>query len=251
MAIPTLENGSRIIDAEFLASKTPPAPPNAKVLNPEAMAKSIDLVAAELNKLVSKTDSDRFTTDGRMAAFLHRELKLTLYEASQDEFWHFVAVLKCPNYVAWRWFSPKLNAVPKNRFLGAWYKNALGRLWWWAEYTHNPILEKEGYSRTIKAAESQEFMRDTIENSLCGNRDLVNSLCDAAFPASGPRLIGDEIREMVKRINAMLVTTALDALEAAEVNEVVKSVVKEMKAPERKADAKPKKQGLLARLTGR
>jgi len=256
MAIPLLEDGSNIVDAAFLSSQYPSPPANAKVVNPEAdIVGAVDSVAAEFNKLADKEipDRERPATDAKMAEFLHRELRITLHEASQHQFWHYVAVMKCPRYVAWRWFNATMNSVPKRQFIGPWYRNALGRLWWWAEYTHDPLAQSDRYSRTTRAGQSQEFMRNTIENSLCGNRDLVKSLCDAAFPIAGPRMKDEVHREMIKRINAMLVTTAIDALQPSEIDEVVKSVVKEINLGAEAATVRtrPRKRGVLGRLVGR
>jgi len=229
MSIPLLENGPSIVDAAFLSSKSPTSPSKAKVANPEAeIVAVIDEIAAEFNKVAGEEIEDRPATDAKMARFLHQKLDLTLCEAAQHQFWHYVAVVKCPQYVAWRWFNENMNSVPKRQYTGPWYRNAFGRLWWWAEYTQDPTAGVDRYARTIRAGQSQEFMRNTIENSLCGNRALVKSLCDAAFPAAGPRMIDDVHRKMIKRVNAMLVTTAIDALQPGEIDEVVETVVKEI-----------------------
>jgi hypothetical protein len=254
MDIPLLENGPSIVDSVFLSSKSPIPPPDAKVANSEAhIVAVIDGIAAEFIKLAGEDIEDRPATDARMAEFLHRELKLTLHQASQHQFWHYVAVVKCPQYVAWRWFNASNNSVQKRQYIGPWYRNALGRLWWWAEYTQDPAAGKDRYARTLRAGQSQEFMRNTIENSLCGNRALVKSLCDAAFPAAGPKMIDDVHRKMIVRVNAMLGTTAIDALEPSEIDEVVKSVVKEIHlvAEAATAHVAPRRRGFLSRLAGR
>lgn len=253
MAVPILENGSSVVDAGFLSSEHPSPPANTKVMNTDAdIMGAIDKVIAEFKKLSEKELTDRPATDSKMAAFLHQELKLTLFEASNRQFWHYLTVVRCPEYVSWR-FKKGTNPTAKYLFLGPWYRNALGRLWWWAEYSHDPAAGNDKYSRTIRAGQSQEFMRNTIENSFCGNRALVRRLCDAAFPAVGTSMKDEQHREMIKRINAMLVTTALDTLQASEIDVVVKSIVKEMKTSGEPATAQaaPKKRGFLGRLVGR
>ena len=254
MDIPLLENGSRIVDATFLSSQNPSPPSNAEVANGDAdIVGVIDKIAAEFMKLTGQEIEDPPATDAGMAELLHRELKLTLYQAAQPGFWHYMAVVKCPQYVAWRWFNAKMNSVPKRQYVGSWYRNAFGRLWWWAEYTRDPETAKDQYARTVSAGQSQEFMRNTIENSLCGNRALVRSLCDAAFPASGIQMKDEQHRDLIKRVNAMLVTTALDALPPSEIDEVVKSLVKEMGILGEPVGAQktPGRKGFLNRLVGR
>jgi hypothetical protein len=254
MDIPLLENGSSIVNAAFLSSQKPSPPSNAEVANGDAdIVGVIDKIAAEFIKLTGQKIDNRPATDARMAEFLHRELKLTLYQAAQRKFWHYIAVVKCPQYVAWRWFDDKKNSVPKAHYTGPWHRNAFGRLWWWAEYTRDSEAGKDQYARTVRAGRSQEFMKNTIENSLCGNRALVRSLCDAAFPASGIHMKDEQHRALVVRANAMLVTTALDALQPSEIDEVVKSLVREMNiSGEPEATRKtPRSKGFLNRLVGR
>jgi len=251
---PLLENGPSIVDAAFLCLQNPSPPSNAEVVNTDAgIVAVIDEIAAEFTKLTRQGIENRPLTDARMAELLHRKLKLTLCEAAERRFWNYVAVVKCPQYVAWRWFNDKKNSVPKSRYIGPWYLNAFGRLWWWAEYTRDPDEAKDQYARTVRAGRSQELMKNTIENSLCGNRALVRSLCDAAFPESGIQMKDEQHRALVARANAMLVTTALDALQPDEIDAVVKSIARQVNisgAPEAARRA-PKRKGFLDRLTGR
>ena len=254
MDIPLLENGLSIVNAAFLSSKNPSPPSNAEVVNDDAaIVGVIDGIAVEFIKLTGRKIDDRPATDARMAEFLHRELKLTLYQAAQRKFWHYIAVVKCPQYVAWRWFDDKKNSVPKTHYVGLWHRSAFGRLWWWAECTRDSEAGKDQYAHTVRAGRSQEFMKNTIENLLCGNRGLVKSLCDAAFPASGIQMKDKQHRALVTRVNTMLVTTALDALQTSEIDKVVKSLVKEMNiSGEPEATQKtPRRKGFLSRLVGR
>jgi len=254
MDIPLLENGSSIVDAAFLSSQNPSPPSNAEVANDDAdIVGVIDGITAEFIKLTGQKIEDRPATDARMAEFLHRELKLTLYLAAQRKFWQYIAVVRCPQYVAWRWFNAKMNSVPKTHYIGPWHRNAFGRLWWWAEYTRDSQAGKDQYARTVRAGQSQEFMKNTIENFLCGNRALVRSLCDAAFPASGIQMKDEQHRALVKRVNAMLVTTALDALQPGEIDKVVKSLVKELNISGQLEGTQktPRRKGFFNRLVGR
>ena len=251
---PLLENGPAIVDTAFLSAQNPSPPSSAEVTNDNSdVVRVIDRIAAELIELTRQKLDDKPATDAKMAKLLHRELRLTLHQAAQHKFWHYVAVVKCPQYVAWRWFNAKLNSVPKRQYIGPWYRNAFGRLWWWAEYTHDTEAGKDQYARTVRAAQSQEFMRNTIENSLCGNRALVKSLCDAAFPASGSQMTDEQHRELVKRVNAMLVTTALDALQPDETDGLVVSLVREITISRgsEASQTTPRRRAFLNRLVGR
>lgn len=231
MRIPILTtNGAFIVDTDFLSSQSPTQVPDVAahieyVSSGEDPA--LDSLAQRFNNLADNDKVDKPSTDGEMAAFIHQNLKLSRFEASHHQFWHYLTVVKCQKYVIWRW--RKEGAVPKRQYVGPWWRNALGRLWWWAEVTHDPDSDNERYRRTIRAAGSQEFMRDTIENLLCGNRNLVRALCDTCFPGKSDRLTDREIREIIKRINALLVTTTIDSLNENEVNNLVMDVYKNIR----------------------
>jgi len=255
MDLPLLENGSSIVDVAFLSSQNPSPPANSEVVNDDAdIVSVISEIAAEFRKQAERSIDDRPGTDAALAALLHRRLELTLNQAAQRKFWHYIAVVKCPQYTAWRWFNAKKGIVPKTRYIGPWHRNAFGRLWWWAECTRDPdAAEKDQYVRTVRAGQSQEFMKNTIENLLCGNRAVVASLCDAAFPESGVYMKDEQHRDLVKRVNAMLVTTALDALSPSEIGAVVQSLAEGMHMAEEPMD-KPtprRKRGIFTRLVGR
>ncbi|MBI3851389.1 MAG: hypothetical protein HY298_14095 [Verrucomicrobia bacterium] len=66
---------------------------------------------------------------------LHKALNgLTVREASDADFWAYIACIGCPQYVRWRWDTPLPNTL-WIRFAGNIRRNALSRLWWWAEIT--------------------------------------------------------------------------------------------------------------------
>lgn len=227
MRLPLLENGPLLID-NMISLPSPPLPNGTDISisytgSGEEMP-NLETIANYFNQLADNTITERFSTDGEAAVFIHEKLRLSPFEASHHKFWHYLAVVECPRYVAWRWFSDTINTVPRNRYLGAWYKNALGRLWWWGEFSYAPSITQDRYFHTLKGAQSQEFMRDMIENLLCGNRYLIKTLCDICFPAGSEKLKDTQIRELIKRVNAILVTTVVDSLNEVEITKLVSSL---------------------------
>jgi hypothetical protein len=64
-------------------------------------------------------------------------------------------------------------------------------------------------------------MRETIEGLWCGNRNLVARVCNISTPEKSERLSDIQIRRIVMRLNAMLVTRVLDSLSENEINDMV------------------------------
>lgn len=222
-----LENGRLVVDDGFLATVPPNQIEGARISEIECRANvDVDAVLERFRDTANSDVQDRASTDGVLAAHIHKCIPVTRRLGAVPELWHYLAVVGCPEYVYWRWFSPQIGKVRITRYLGPWYLNAFGRLWWWAELSYADTGSEPDYGPTICGAASQEFMRDMIENLLCGNRRLVNTLIAQCFNTQD-RLSDAEIREVVKRLNMMLVTTSLDAL--SDLSAIVASVVAEVR----------------------
>jgi hypothetical protein len=228
VSIPILENGAFIVDEQFLKDG-PHTTVRGQSLGQLSCSTVIDIqqIVEPLNDLAVTESRVAPSSDGPMAVHLHRAIRINRAEAVRREFWHYLCVMKCAPYVHWRWFSPQLGMVRVTRYLGPWYLNALGRLWWWAELSYADGENGPDYEPTVVGAQNQELMRDMIENLLSGNRQLVNSL--VAHACAGRQALNDDgIREVVKRLNMLLATTRLDAL--GDVDAVVATVVSDVRS---------------------
>src|SRR5262249_29961814 len=143
MKLPLLdtEQARAIVTDDFLAGATP-LPPETPPARQEGAGAEPDLdgLAEQLAALRRAFPSrqQRPRSDANAAVLIHRHLAaLARREAAVNEFWHYAAVVHCADYVRWRWQGPRSD-VTRERFLGRWDGNALGRLWWWAEFTMDP-----------------------------------------------------------------------------------------------------------------
>jgi hypothetical protein len=125
------------------------------------------------------TEAQRVGSDGQMAALLHRSLDgLTPREASDPDFWAYLTCVACPQYVRWRWNTPKTNAL-WTRFAGNTRRNALSRLWWWAEITHaatQQIGNPDRYAITRKVQGRQSLMLWLVDCAFSGQPKIVREL---------------------------------------------------------------------------
>ncbi len=82
----------------------------------------------------------RTNSDGEMAAIIHDRLTgLTAREACDADMWAWFACCGCPDYVRWRWDTDNPDAL-WTRYAGNIRRNALARLWWWAEITYQNLV---------------------------------------------------------------------------------------------------------------
>lgn len=222
-----LKNGPLLVGDDFLKQRYPDSVPEndcdieciSTDLTPDYSA-----LTKELRSLNNEYEGNRTAVDGIVASLLHKHIRIDRRTAAIPELWHYLSIVKYPGFVSWRHYSEKKEGTSKSRYLGGWERNAFGRLWWWAEFTYDPDLP-DPYSRTKKGAESQEFMLHTIDNLCGGNRTLIAELIDFGFNRD-KRLPDNIIRNMFVRINAMLVSLAIDTLDRDDTSNIVSSIYK-------------------------
>jgi len=147
--------------------------------------------------------------DGDIAVILHSDMGLSRREAAFASLWHYYALFECLDYVKWRWHQEGM--INKERVVGAWRRNALGRLWWWAEITHDEELD-DPYLYTKRGARSQEFMLHAVDDFIGGDKGLMLAMCKKFFPEIYSKPDRNFIRAAFAKLNAALDTIAADAL---------------------------------------
>ncbi|HJZ11189.1 MAG TPA: DUF6339 family protein, partial [Acidobacteriota bacterium] len=209
------------VNQNFVRSKEPEPPVVETTHIGHGDEARIAEVSSQLRIVISRHEDDRPKSDGRVAVMLHQALPLTRKEAAEMRFWQYMTIVQCPFYVAWRYFDEREQKVNRERYLGPLDGNALSRLWWWAELTADRA--NQNYDRTLKGAESGEFVKGTVENLLGGNRLIVNALIDLLF-GNGRRPPEALVNKMFMKMNALLVTVAADALTKEEIEQLVRQV---------------------------
>lgn len=114
--------------------------------------------------------------DGEIAPAVHDILDLSRREASIDGIWHYLTVLRYPEFVRYRWDS-KMG----EKFLKGGediYSNALHRLWWMAE------ISRDGtdYDRTEQMLSMQELANDIADRWFARYRPITHACIDALRP---------------------------------------------------------------------
>lgn len=223
MKLPLLEQAGLLATTQFL-SKNPP--PSLSLLElryrGEGSEPDAGSLQSELRKIMTAWSGDPPGSDGLAAEAIHRCLRLTRRESAEMRFWHYLSMVKLPDYVAWRYFDPQTGKTNKHRFVGYLDDNALSRLWWFAELTLDPSNE-DRYARTKLSSQSLEFVKGIVENLLGGNRSLVDAMSGMLFDgvARPPEAL---VKQMFVRTNAMLVSVAVDTLAPDEIRDIVRQI---------------------------
>jgi len=144
----------------------------------QPLGRSIDLSPVDERIDEIRADEDIEGQDSRidaeLAPTLHRTLDLTRNEAADAGLWHYLCVVRFPDFVHYRWdhvFDPESPGNMEEKFLKAGkdtYSNALHRIWWGAELTYEDgesgEVEDRDYSRTKRVLGFQELANDILDH---------------------------------------------------------------------------------------
>jgi len=144
----------------------------------ESLGRSIDLSPVDERIKQIRADEDieaqDSVIDAELAPTLHRTLDLTRKEAADAGLWHYLCIVRFPEFVHYRWdhvFDPESPGNMEEKFLKAGtdaYSNALHRIWWGAELTYeegeSEDVSERDYSRTKKVLGFQELANDILDH---------------------------------------------------------------------------------------
>ncbi len=155
----------------------------------------------------------RTESDGVMAVDVHRAFAgLTSREACDPGLWAWFTVFAVPGYVHWRWPTGSLPALA-GRMAGNIRRNALARLWWWAEVTHDPekeIDDQDRYKTTLVTEGRSDFILYVGDCAFSGNRDLLHHLSNLQqTEAKGSK----EQQRLCRAVNRIARVICLDSLD--------------------------------------
>ncbi len=132
----------------------------------------IEPIKTLLNSLLEIT-IHKPQTDFEISSNIHHlfnEVGMNRIIAANGDFWDFLTVFHFNDYLRWRWKqSPN-----KERFLSSNTKrNAISRLWWWAELTYDPNRD-DPYELTKSKELLQNSIQFTLDTRLPNNKDTMS-----------------------------------------------------------------------------
>lgn len=176
------------------------------------------------------TERDRAAWDRELAPPLHQALRdLAHREAADLRFWHWLCIVSMPSLVWQRWYGSiprpeqiagilKSKRALAGRFLGrstlaGVSRNALARLWWCAEMLWSPA---DQYRLVQVALTNQDLFQAVFERKL----GIYQPAARACFRVLEDKTL-NEGRELIVRVNHLLTTVTLEALEEDEIVSVL------------------------------
>jgi hypothetical protein len=144
-----------------------------------------------------------------LAPRLHYALRLSRREAGRRGMWRWLGTVFAPDYVRWRWGPPDDQsgdpeaAAAEDRFIGADYKHALGRLWWMAE------LFRDGpdYTPVTAAMANQDIPNTLFRMDIAHHRPTVQAAVKFLDGKTGR-----EANALAKATNSAATTLIIDTI---------------------------------------
>lgn len=205
--------GETTIDAESIDEYVEPMPGA-----PEADLSRLDAAVETVVAEYSRTDT---AMDGALAADVHQCLDITRRTAGDPGLWHWLAVVRYPEFVRHRWEYRSEEAM-REKFLGAGsdlYSNALHRLWWIAELT----VDGDDYTLTEQVFANQTIVNKVFDRWFARYEPAVVAICDE---------LADErsavIDEVTRRFNHALTNVQLEGLTEDEARELVVRILSDV-----------------------
>jgi hypothetical protein len=156
--------------------------------------------------------------DGALVVDVHESLDVSRRVAAAPGLWHWLAVVRYPEFVRHRWEYSTEEAM-REKFLGAGtdlYSNAIHRLWWIAELTH----DGDDYTLTRAVFDNQTMVNKVFDRWFARYRPATVALCDEL--ADEPSWVIDEV---TRRFNHALTTVQLEGLDEAAARETITRIV--------------------------
>jgi hypothetical protein len=219
------DDGRRLVGDPFLRGDA--------TIDPVELSEHVEPVdgdpRADLERLDATVDSvvaehDRYDTamDGALAADVHRCLDVSRRVAGDPGVWHWLAVVRYPKFVRYRWKYRSERAM-REKFLGAGsdlYSNAIHRLWWIAELTR----DGDDYTLTERVFSNQTMVNKVFDRWFARYKPAVLAVCEEL--ADEPSYVIDDV---TRQFNHTLTSVQLEGLSREDARSLVARIVDEVR----------------------
>jgi hypothetical protein len=216
------EDGRRLIGESFLRGDEPIDADLDEYVEPLPGTPTADLNGLDtvVDRVVDEHSLYDTGMDAALASEVHQRLDVSRRVAGDPGLWHWLAVIRYPHFVRHRWEYHSEEAM-REKFLGAGsdlYSNAIHRLWWIAELTH----EDGDYSLTTDVFSNQTMVNKVFDRWFARYRPAVVPLCDEL--ADEPSWVIDET---TRRFNHALTNVQLEGLDQDSARESIRRMIAE------------------------
>jgi len=220
-----VEDGRRLVGEEFLKGE---AEISDDVVHeyiepmPDGVTGDLETLDTAVERTLTEYSETDTAMDGALAEDVHRCLDITRRTAGDPGLWHWIAVVRYPEFVRHRW-EYRSEAAMREKFLGAGsdlYSNAIHRLWWIAELT----ADGDDYTRTENVFGNQTIVNKVFDRWFARYQPAVVAVCDELSDEKS-----DVIDEVTRRFNHALTNVQLEGMSEEDARDLTRRIVTDIK----------------------
>lgn len=214
-----VQRGRRLVDREFVTGERELHPDAYEPLLERVDGGDVDLEAFEgaVDAVMASAASESPEADLELAPRMHESLPLSRRLAGDAGVWRYLAVIRRPDYVRFRWGTEDFEST-RRRYWSMGTRpdsNAFARLWWIAELT-----ELAGdYALTRRVLENTNLANVMFVRSFSRYRPAVKAFVEVM----GEKGAG-EIGRVAKQLHTALSTMPLEGMGEAELVELIEEL---------------------------
>lgn len=207
--------GHALVDEQFLSDGTARLNPGPGQVEEIETDIELDELRPLIHDALQRFAPGDLRLDAYLGVRLHQHLRLTRRIARDRGAWRYLAAVAFPEYVRHRFTREQGGQWNRTRFLGIIQQNAFARIWWIAELTRDDA----DYSLPEQVLASSAY--DPIfDRAFSWHPPMVR-----AFVKVMNRLGTNLIETAVQEVNHALSTVAVELLDEAEAERLVKDVI--------------------------
>jgi hypothetical protein len=215
--------GRRLVDPPFLRGDRSVASDGVyEFTEPHPSGAHVDLedLREELESVVETRDRYDSGIDAAAAPAVHARLDISRRVAADPGVWHYLAVVEFPKFVRYRWEFNSETAMREKFLAGGTdiYSNALHRLWWISELTH----DDGDYSLTRRVFAKQTLANKIFDRWFARYRPAAVVCCEELVD-----LPTDVAEEVTLELNRALSTLQLEGIDEPELRSLVRRLIDE------------------------
>jgi len=201
------ESGKALVSDEFLEGEEEL---DEDDLEPYLEKTGIEVDLSTLDEAIDELlrsgefDDRKSEIGAELAPVIHRTIDITRREAAIDGIWHYLSLVRYPEFVRYRW-----NSKMREKFLEGGediYSNAIHRLWWIAEISR----DDDDYARTEAMLGQQELANDIADRWFGRHKPVTHACIDLLekeevnqFEPANTKIISDTTTQLRENLTVV------------------------------------------------
>jgi len=177
-----------------------------------------------LDVVMDRYDRHDPMIDSTAGPNVHQLIDISRRQAGDPGLWHYLTVVKFPDFVRYRW-PYQTEAAMREKFLKAGsdiYSNALHRLWWISELTYDGDGEDRDYSLTEEVLSNQTLANKIFDRWFARHKPAAVACAEILLDADANSAV---IEETTLRFREALTKVQLEGMSEEQIRTMIAEIL--------------------------